>query len=374
MAGDDALRKEVRRLVAAEAVDAAELVADARRQAEARVRDLLADAYAEQLLEQVRAELTPLPSPRREAPAQPSRTPSNRPTPPAREPRTADIDSTAADIDSTAADTDAPAPAEAGLGWYVYCVVDANHAGMPAGLPGVDPEHGVFRLEQDDLAAVVSRVPLVEFGEGPLREHLADMDWLEATARAHEDVLEQVARGGTPIPMRLCSIYQHESGVRGMLVREADGLREALAHLSGKAEWGVKAFADVAAMPASPDDAAASSERGDGTAYMQGRLSERRDREEAERRLDEACHTIHTALCAVAAEGVASPPQRPEMSGRDVPMIFNASYLVADADRTAFHDELVRLGDELGSLNIDLEATGPWPPYNFVPGAIGAAW
>lgn len=371
MAGDDALREELRRLVAAEDLDAAALVAGARRQAETRVRDLLAEAFAERLLAQVRAELSPPRSRPADAPAGRS---AAEPAAPAPRHATADrADSSPPQGASHSAGSATP-PADAGLGWYVYCVVGADHEGAPAGLTGVDAGHDVFRLEQDDLAAVVSRVPLAVYGEEPLREHLADMEWLELTARRHEEVLEQVARGGTPIPMRLCSIYQHESGVRGMLVREAAGLREALDHLSGKAEWGVKAFADVAAVPASPGDAPASPGGGEGTAYMQGRLVERRDREETQQRLDDACRAIHTALSAVAADGVISPPQRPEVSGRDLPMIFNASYLVADADREAFHAELVRLGDELAALNVELEATGPWPPYNFVPGAIGAAW
>ena len=65
---------------------------------------------------------------------------------------------------------------------------------------------------------------------------------------------------------------------------------------------------------------------------------------------------------------------RPEMTGRSLPMIFNASYLVADAETEQFHAEFDRLGQDLAGLGIELERTGPWPPYNFVPGAIGAAW
>ncbi len=39
-------------------------------------------------------------------------------------------------------------------------------------------------LREDALAAVASQVPLEEFDEERLREHLADMTWVEATARA----------------------------------------------------------------------------------------------------------------------------------------------------------------------------------------------
>jgi Gas vesicle synthesis protein GvpL/GvpF len=346
--------EDLRRLLAGRSDDsAARLIAEARAEATARVRSWLADAYTDVLLEEVKSALAP----QQAAPA-------------------------------TAPEQPAPAtPAE--LGWYVYCVVGDDHASLPDDLEGIDARHPVGALEQDGLAAIVSRVPLSEFGEEPLRERLSDMEWLERTARRHEQVQEQMTRTGTPIPMRLCTIYRDESGVRSMLVREGPALREALDQLRGKAEWGVKAFADLdAAEPeppvADPADPAEPAEpakpgpgrpgSGEGAAYMQGRLQHRRRREQTGARLDEACDGLHAALCAVAADGVTLAPHRPEMTGRTVPMIFNASYLVAHADADAFHSELDRLSRELAPLGLEVERTGPWPPYNFVPGAIGAGW
>jgi Gas vesicle synthesis protein GvpL/GvpF len=359
--------EDLRRLLAERGDDsAARLIAEAQAEAAARVRSLLTDAYTDVLLEEVRAALAP----------------------PAAAPAPAHAAPTASEPLAHAAPTPATA-APAGLGWYVYCVVSDDHGPLPDDLEGIDARHPVGTLEQDGLVAIVSRVPLSEFGEEPLREHLSDMDWLERTARRHEQVQEQVARTGTPIPMRLCTIYRDESGVRSMLVREGAALRGAMDQLRGKAEWGVKAFADLdaadpappAAAPTEPGEPAQAAEpaesgpgSGEGAAYMLGRLHQRRRREETGARMDEACDGLHAVLCAVAADGVTLSPHRPEMTGRNVPMIFNASYLVAHADADAFHSELGRVSRELASLGIEVERTGPWPPYNFVPGAIGAGW
>ncbi|HWE10399.1 MAG TPA: GvpL/GvpF family gas vesicle protein [Solirubrobacteraceae bacterium] len=389
MRNGDELHIELRRLLAGQAVDVAGLVARARDEAEARVRALLVQAYTDVLLEQVQSELAADPV-REVLPATPAAdpdpdvlpaTPAADPDPdvppatPAADPGRDVLPATPAmhaERPGPAASDD-PAPASGELACYVYCVVGQEHDAVPENLAGIDPDHHVFALEQGDLAAIVSRVPLAEFGEQPLREHLSDMSWLEKTARRHEHVLDELARGGTPIPMRLCSIYRDETGVRTMLDRESDALRDALAHLHGKAEWGVKAFADLDTVESAP---AESSELGSGhgAAYMHGRLTERRRREEARARVDEGCDAMHAALCTIAVEGVTSAPQRPEVSGRDEPMVFNASYLVADQDMDAFHGELDRLRGELAPLGVELDVTGPWPPYNFVPGAIGAAW
>jgi hypothetical protein len=359
---------------------AARLIAEARAEAEARVRSMLAEAYTDLLLERARAALGPERAERAAPAAEPrepgaqrtpeaGRTPESRRTPK----REREPEPQRAPMRERPPETAAPAGSPE-LGWYVYCVVSGDHDPLPGDLEGIAPGHPVRALENGGLAAIVSRVPLDEFGEEPLREHLSDMDWLERTARGHERVQEVVARAGTPVPMRLCTIYRDESGVRAMLAREGEALGRALNHLRGKAEWGVKAFAADDAVEPAPPVSEPGPRAGDGAAYMQGRLEHRQRREDAAARLDEACESAHAALCSMAVDGVVLSPHRSEMSGRDVPMILNASYLVVDADADAFHAEFDRLRRELAPLGIELERTGPWPPYNFVPGAIGAAW
>lgn len=396
MGGDEKLRAELQRLLSVSGADVERLVEEARRDAEARIRGLLTDAFADALLERVRDAPQPPAEPATGTVVDPSTDPAASPTDPVAGSPTGPVAEPPPDIvagespteaavqfpaptASEAAIGDAPSTASEvesdALGWYVYCVVGADAAGVPPDLEGIDPDHPVLALDHHELSAIVSRVPLTDFGEEPLRQHLSDMEWLEHTARRHEHVLERLAAQATTIPMRLCSIYRDEAGLRRMLDREAPALQQALAHLDGKVEWGVKAFADLqAAAAAAAEDQGASGTGADGTAYMRNRLTERRRRDEVQQELDRACDAIHATLADVAAEAVTSPPQRPEVSGREVPMVLNASYLVAQDARERFHQQLARLGEEYAPLGIELEATGPWPPYNFVPGVIGAAW
>lgn len=363
MPGDESQLAQLRSLLSAavKASDVDALITEARGEARARVRSLLVQAFTDELLAGARDALRPAAAtpvtaaPPSHTPA--AETPGHTPT----------------------AETPAATPT-ADLGWYVYCIVDGDHPPPPPSVDGVQPEHPAHPLRHGDLSAVVSRVPLAEFGEEPLRAHLADMDWLERTARAHEHVLDTVAEMGTPIPMRLCTIYRDERGVREMLDREREALRRALGHLAGKAEWGVKAFGDAAAPLPDGDgdtnghDTDADGDAAKGAAYMQRRLADRRHRDEQHRRLDGACASIHEELASLALEAVTSAPQRPEVTGHPLPMILNAAYLVAHDRTEAFHDRVAQLQAELAPAGIEIEATGPWPPYNFVPGAIGAAW
>ncbi len=324
--GPEDLRAAVQR---AAAEDADDLIAAARDDARERVRAALSEIFAESMLEAVRERLLG------SAPA--------RPHPPA-------------------GGQDA---------WYVYGVVrsrpDADEA-----LGGVTDV-----LEAGDVAALTARVPLEEYGEDRLRENLGDMAWVEARARDHEAVLDAARARTTVIPMRMCTVYRNEGGVREMLEREGEALARALDQMEGKSEWGVKVFADPRSLPAEPTRAGGSDDppaSAPGLDYMTRRRDERDNRAVALEALDGASAEIHERLSAVAAESLTVPPQRPEVSGHDGDMVLNGVYLVRDATAEHFHREVEELRSEFAHLGIELEPTGPWPPYNFVPDAIGAAW
>jgi hypothetical protein len=201
------------------------------------------------------------------------------------------------------------------------------------------------------------------------------MAWVEATARAHEAVLHAVRDQTTVIPMRMCTVYRTESGIREMLAREADPLRDALDRLDGKAEWGVKVFTSGAAADADADASdPASSHDSPGAAYMERRRTDRERRQRALQVAQDAADLIHERLGAVASDAQVIPLQRPEVTGHSGEMILNGVYLVPDDATEAFHEEVRALASELEPHGVELYPTGPWPAYNFVPGTIGAAW
>lgn len=255
------------------------------------------------------------------------------------------------------------------LGYYVYGVAASDGSSLPTAVPGVAPAHQVTTLVVEDLEAVVSRVPLSEFDEQRLREHLRDLAWVERIARRHEEVLETAAAHRTVIPMRMCSIYRDASGVRGMLERESEVMRDALRLLHARSEWGVKMFT-LPTRPLAPsrsDDHQTES----GSAYLEQQSQARRRRETADDELAAVCESIHDRLSAIAARARVIAPQRPEVSGHDGTMRLNGVYLVDDAALASFHDAVGSLQAESEPSGIELQATGPWPAYNFVPDAIG---
>lgn len=353
--GDDTVQRLRSAIDQLAAFDVDGLVEEARAEARSRVRAKLVEFMERSMLEHIEHELSPL----HEAPDRPS---VEQPQP--------DAELLAPDIEP-----------DIGPAFYVYGVVDSGIE-EEGPLPGVDASRPVEMLREGGVAAAVSEVDLEEFGEQPLREHLRDMRWVERVARAHETVVEQIRAQATVIPMRMCTVYRSESGVREMLQSQEAALRDAIDHLDGKAEWGVKAFSDpteataVAADHSAgvPEDQASAADEARGATYMRRRQGERDERARAREELDEVAAHIHEQLCTLADDGQVLPPQRPEVTGHAGDMVLNGVYLVHDDDRERFDAEVHALNAEFAALGIKLELTGPWPAYNFVPGTIGAGW
>jgi hypothetical protein len=276
-----------------------------------------------------------------------------------------------------------PAPEEgprrdgpAGEGLWAYCVLAAGEP-VPPDMHGIDGAGALEQVEARGLAAVVSRVPLAEFGAEPLRENLNDLDWLERVARGHEAVLDRLLGESTLVPLRLCTIYESEQGVRDMLEREHDSLARALDALTGREEWGVKLLVDTdrlaaAARSQSSEVAALEDELGTrtgGGAYMLGRRLERQVRDAADMLGAEVADEVRTELEAWAIDFVVLPPQNPELSGHEGRMLLNGAYLVEAARVQDLRELVAELEKRHSALGVSIELTGPWPPYNFIPGA-----
>ena len=163
-----------------------------------------------------------------------------------------------------------------------------------------------------------------------------------------------------------------------MLQDERESLGHALELLDGRQEWGVKLLADreklMQAAQAGSDELAAQEAQpeGGGGAYMLRRRQERQLREAADGLAAEVAEDVHARLQGWATDAVTRPPQNRDLSGHEGDMLLNAAYLVP-ADRVDGMRELVaQLEKRHQPLGVRLELTGPWPPYNFVPGG-GAA-
>jgi hypothetical protein len=258
---------------------------------------------------------------------------------------------------------------------WAYCVLrDADP--VPDGLEGITASP-VERVQAGGLVALVSRVPAADFAAEPLTHNLNDLGWLERIARGHEAVLDTALAQSTIVPLRMCTIFEGEEGVREMLERRQESLSDALDALEGRFEWAVKVLVDRerlmdAARPPG-DEAEQAAAAGEGGAYLQRRRSERGTREAASRLAAETAQQVHARLQDWAIDARTRPPQNRELSRHEGEMVLNAAYLVERARTDELRQIIAELEEHHRGLGARIELTGPWPPYNFVPSGDASA-
>jgi hypothetical protein len=247
---------------------------------------------------------------------------------------------------------------------YVYAVCGPFDPAVLAGLTGVAGAP-VEQVEQDGLVAVVSPVPAADFAETPLRDHLEDLDWLAATARAHESVTGTLGTATSPLPLRLATVFRDDAGVRGMLDAQRQQLVAALERLRGRVEWGVKVYAVPEAAGTGGTPAGDRPKAASGRDYLRQRRDRRRTQEQSLQQAEEFAQRLHRALLPHASDARLHRLQNSELSAGPGRNVFNAAYLVEKDEAEEFAALVYRTGAGATDSGPAVELTGPWAPYSF---------
>ncbi|MER6531864.1 GvpL/GvpF family gas vesicle protein [Streptomyces sp. NPDC001508] len=249
---------------------------------------------------------------------------------------------------------------------YAYAVVRSAESERIAlaGVRGVaDAPVGLVRSGR--VAAVVSAVPGEEFSEAALKDALEDMRWLEATARAHHQVIEALAARTTVLPLRLATVYLDENRVREILHEQEAAFAGLLDRLADHVEWGVKVYVEAVPAPAPAPEAAGgrADEANPGRAYLRSRRHQRQEREDAWRLAEEAVRRTEEQARGLAVERTRHRPQQGSLAQVPGENVANDAYLVPRGLAEEFRDRMLHAADGLHGVRVDV--TGPWAPYSF---------
>lgn len=233
---------------------------------------------------------------------------------------------------------------------YVYAVCRPFEAALQSQLTGVDGAPP-WLLHHHGLVAVVSTVAERDFAEEPLRAHLEDLDWLAATARAHQGVIDALTTVTTPLPLRQATVFRDDSAVRVMIEAHEDDFRRTLDRLWGRLEWGVRMYLEPDPEPERPAG---------------------RDQLRQRRQAEEFAGRLHDTLSRQAEESRLHAPQDSALSGARGRNLLDGAYLVPRAHCEEFVESVDRGKDEAPGARVEL--TGPCAAYSFAgeqPGPVG---
>ena len=264
-------------------------------------------------------------------------------------------------------------------GLYVYCIGARGEleplfdATRPAAIEAAAP---LELIEAEELCAVASAVSLADYGEAALPARLADAPWTAVRAMRHERVVEHFARRAAVVPLRFGTIYLARAGVERMLAERGAELRQLIARLRGREEWGVNVYCARARLleqivtlsPRLRELAAEARSATPGQAYLLQKKIEALRADEARAETKRAAGEIERALSSVSAAGVRLRVLKDEASEHG-DAVAKFAFLVERARFAEFRAAAERLADEYAGAGYKLELTGPWPAYNFAGGA-----
>lgn len=250
--------------------------------------------------------------------------------------------------------------AETASGQYMYCLIRCAEP-RPFSHRGIG-ERGdtVYSVNYDDLAAVVSDSPIVEYESS--RRNLM----------AHTLVLEEVMREFTILPVRFGTIAPSAEAIREKVLKRRFGEFQGLFHaMAGHVELGLKAFwyeevifreivAENPPIRQLRDGLAGRPQ--EGTYYERIRLGELIENAMWKKR-DADAERVLARLRTLADQTQVNKPMTDKM-------VLNAAFLLPGSRQPEFDAAVKKLDEEMGKRLI-FKYVGPVPPYNFVNIVIG---
>lgn len=259
---------------------------------------------------------------------------------------------------------------------YVYCV--GAREGLTPLVEGanpapIEPGAGLELVGRGGLAAVVSEVPLADYGEDALRGRLQDPAWMATRAMRHEAAVEHFARHGAVVPLRFGTIYLSREAVERMLDERGARLRAILGRVEGREEWGVNVYADRAQTreavarlsPRLAEMESRAARSTPGQAYLLRKKIDALRADEARAETKRAAAEIEGAL-ASACDGAARLRVLKDEASEHGELAAKLAFLVPTEAFAEFRDAAEQVAQRFAPLGLRLELTGPWPAYNFV--------
>ena len=254
---------------------------------------------------------------------------------------------------------------------YVYAVVPGDAIPSTTPPPGLD-DASVRIIRAGNVAALVSTLDRATYSNERLELLTSDVNELGPRAAAHDRVVTWASDQVAAVPLPLFSLFNDDQRVVEMLDTRALELGEALRRVGQGREYSLRVYRLDDALEASltqlSPDIAAKTEALESASPGQRYLLERKldkEKQSAVRQVGRDVATeIWNALKAKAVDSVSEPA--PRGASGEIPLVLNASFLVAHDGYDDFRTTLSHLIERYGSHGFRFDFTGPWPAYHFV--------
>lgn len=227
----------------------------------------------------------------------------------------------------------------------------------------------IYPITHCGLSAVVQRVSEEDFSEETFAKNVQEVIWLESKIRQHNKVLSVLAERITILPFKFATVFFSEENVRGMLTRYELPMKARLHQLTGKIELGLRIWGNYSKLS---DYVEASNneiknikkeivESSPGKAFLLNKKIEGVLESSVHSFFDEQAKSCFHDLVPFSYKNMLLSG----LATKGNEIVLKAAFLVDRDETESFLHEIEKKRKALGAAMINLECTGPWPPYNF---------
>lgn len=233
-----------------------------------------------------------------------------------------------------------------------------------------------------EVWAVVSVVPRPTWAGDAAAGNMDSLAWVAPRATRHEEIVEAVMEAGPAYPARFGTLFSSGTRLAAVVQDHRDPVVRYLDRVEGAEEWAIKLLLDrekatreyvkrqrgpegrgrehAVDEPGKTPESPAS-----GTAYLQRKVRERDARADVDAWLDEVGEAVFDTLASLSRDAaVLAARDRPD-EPREVAAHF--AFLVPKATAETFFQAIDMAAKRLTGRGLDIDCTGPWPPYSFRP-------
>lgn len=240
---------------------------------------------------------------------------------------------------------------------------------------GIDKEQQAAVAIYGDIAAIYTKVDAEAYEREALESRMKDdLEWLQESAMHHHEVLLDLQKQYTLIPMKFCTIYLSQDSLEEKLREQADTIQSLFIRIKGSQEWNLKIYCDdeplrehvLQSSPSIKEKMKEIESLPPGRQFFEKRKIDQLVDGELEKEKNQFCEQVHAELTEIASEEKVKTAWSKDVTGGELEMSWNSVYLIQENQVEAFLELVQQKNVESASSGWRFEATGPWPAYHFV--------
>jgi hypothetical protein len=258
------------------------------------------------------------------------------------------------------------------LGIYLFCLTPAVPRPEIAGT-GIDGEHPLFVEIIGDVATVLAEVHLEDFTGPEAQQKMEDLAWIGPRALHHEEVVLSAMEQGPVLPVRFGTVFSSLAAAAEPLRQRQDVLMKFFQDTIDKKEWTLKGYVDRPQARARMTAARLAAEKEQLAGLSPGKryFSEQKIKGAVDKDVAIWLKEMERDILRVAREASVGFSEcrlhSRDVTGRNEEMFFHGALLVPDGSATNLQGITNEWNTRHEVQGLQIELSGPWPPYHFAP-------